>query len=227
MKRIDDSDYLKCYPWYSNKPRELPDGNSLLYMGIRIVILNKFGLLTKDDCEWFIDAVKDCYAKPGLLHRGANKKYAQKHDDYMGVCAASHIVDPTIADDIARYGFLNGWIYQDMEDDNPLNFHFYRLAGVIQHIRVCAGLKLNLLDQLIWSASVVFTTFSNPGATSGRILKWLMVKSIENKGYLMCDIAAWWFKRDIKRRYPGLMGDVFAIYFSSEYPFSVYMRGEI
>jgi hypothetical protein len=211
----------------ANNPDGIPDGNTLLYLGTRIVILKELGLLTDEDVTGFKLAVYRSWHKIGVLNRGWGREDAQAHDDYIGVMAAAKICAPEIAKSIVEYGKRNYWYYNNKGVSRFFSALFIRMPGIVQHFKSAAGEPLNSFDEFMIDIDLMFTTFRPANEVSGRILDWLKIKTMDLNQHpeLIGVVEAW--KADIKRKYPKLMGDVFAKYFGEKHPFAIYMDGRL
>lgn len=232
MNYIDDAAYFKDAPYMSNGPGIGVDGNALLYNGTRIVMRADGLIVTKEDIDQFNDAVNKAWVEPGLLNRGGKPGDLQAYDDYVGIAAGAAFVNPDIAKVIASYGMNHCWYYANVKGlpcSRNLGFIFGIKPGIPEHFKLAAGIDLNIFEQCLLAGSIVATTFSSPFSASGRILAWLQIKTFKNSNrkYWVMDWAAKVWEKDIIKRYPNKMGDVFGIYFSYKHPFSIYMTGKI
>lgn len=202
-------------------PHSEPDGNGLLYTSTLYVMLCLHGFSRASDKDNFLKMVAYSSKQDGLLTRGPHKSdELTSHDDYIGVTSASAFFDSGIAKLIYDYGKDHGWFYGHR--------FFGRLLGLVQHFKLCAGIKLDLIDKLFWALDIYRTTWKHTGATSSRILDWLKIQVYKHKDgqSTICNWAVRKFENDISKRYSGKMGNVFSIYFDDKHPFSVIMKNK-
>jgi len=218
----------------SNKAGEDPDNNGVLYTGTHFVILDRLGFdYTDVDREIFETLSKDITARPGLIRRGKHKLQHTAHDDYVGWSAAAFFLGyKNVARSFYDYGKENKWIYNHtgvFTWKQLAKSWFYRIPGVIQHFKIMAEVGLSYWDQVLWGANLYSTTRKHKGATSGRILDWIKIQAYRKSGRRnwLCEKAINHFERDIRNRYPRLMGEVFEIYFHKTHPFALYMQNKV
>lgn len=226
MDYVDDSAYFDYAPHMSNRPHEKPDGNALLYIGTKMVMLSEYGGLTLDAAKDFNASVTLSYVEPGLLNRANKPGDTEAFDDYIGVVAGAHKVNPGIAFDIYKYGSTHAWVFSNIPHPTPMQwlaFNFWRFPSFVPHLKIAAGIKINMLEQILLSIDIVASALSPASETSGRILNWLKIKTFENKGYVILEGAKQFWLWQLGRKYPQKMGDVFGKYFSYEHPFSLFM----
>lgn len=208
------------------------DGNAVLYAGTWALINQKVA----GKYEWAICLEEDLYnavkVLPGLIGRGNKPKDPQTHDDYIGMLTLSALTANKIAaKEIYEYGNLKHWSYVNVaySFSDLFNAQFWRLPGVVQHIKACAGIEWTTLDYLLFSLSVIGNIFTSKEETSGKILTWHMVSIYERnvKRAWFSDWAVSLWKHRILKIYPNAMGDVFGIYFGKDHIFSKYTIGVI
>lgn len=223
--------YFLNYPYMANYANGQVDGNAILYSGTYALIRYKF-----DSQEKFDVLEKDVYeaakVKNGVIARAKKKQDPESHDDYVGLLTLSLLGKKEAAQEIYSYGMENRWSYVNVaySFSDLFNAQFWRLPGMVQHIKACAGIKWNYLDHFLFALSAVSNAFTVKDSTSGKILTWHMVSAYEiqslNKSWLS-DFAVNFWKSRILKMYPNAMGDVFGIYFGRKHIFAKYMIGKI
>lgn len=210
-----------CAPYFksehplfmSNKPGGLPDGNTLLYTSLYLLIAKKLGHSRPPEDRAHLREIIDIstvYA--GVLSRGPHKMdELTTKDDYIGVTAACQIY--SVADAAIFYGYWRN------------KFKLLKYPGVVQSMALCEGEGLSLWGKILWSADIFFTTFSEADDTSGRILDFIKIEAYRrsDKDYWLCNWAVGRWRKDISKRYPQLLGELFSVYFSKHHPFAVYL----
>lgn len=221
--------YIVYDPLVSNRPGEQPDGNAVLYCGIAMVIKCIYSKLDEGDFAWFSAVYRDCRKSRGLLTRGSHKANDyESHDDYIGFCAGAQLAHDTWAAEVLGYGATHGWVYDNSGISGTLSgwirtWHV-RFPGQVQHYKLCARRPLGLLDRIWWAIGMV----SLGASESGYQKRWLKYRAYKNQDlrYWLCDMAAAMWENGLRKRYPNLMGDVFAIYFKdTNHPFARWMQG--
>jgi hypothetical protein len=216
--------HLTESPFFSNQPNERPDGNSVLYSGELIDLQDEYKQVTEYTENFFYHLLAQITVKFGTIKRGSFHDHFQTHDDYIGACRAAQIIDPRIAKEIFIAGKTNFWCYQDQEPKSfrdRWNSYFWRIPGVVQHIKICASEPLNPLDQILFFIGTWSTTLSKKESTSGRRLDRLRMRAYKDQRYphryWLCDKAVEIFENDIRERYPkGFFGDVNQIFFQRD-----------
>lgn len=224
--------YLRSYPFFSHDRAGNLDGNSILYAGTYGLLYSK--LFTKyplaADHSTLLYVKSYLPEHPGVITRGPHKWLdPQTHDDYIGLCTLSFLNHSGAANAIYLHGKQSHWSYfRGGESRDKFNSLFWRIPGVVQHIKLCAREKLNLFDA-IWLAAGILGSAYGKGDESGKILKWHMVSVYESQAdrNWLCDWAAKTWKRKLIENYPGAMGDVFGIYFGGNHLFCRWANGVI
>jgi hypothetical protein len=227
--------YFRQYPFMAARPDAELDGNSILYAGT-------YGLLHQRLFSSYEDAgihslllYKDSYlpSQPGVITRGPHKENdPQTHDDYVGMASLSYLGGSGAAKAIALHGKNHCWSFR-RKGHNTIaeifNAQFWRLPGLVQHLKLCARGEWNALDYLFWSIGVFASSFAKHGDTSGTILTWHFVRVYEQSGKKnwLCDWAVRKWKLQINSLYLNAMGDVFRIYYGPDHPFAKWALGII
>jgi hypothetical protein len=210
-------------PLFSNQPGIEPDGNGVLYTAFYFETLVEYGQLTPGVAAHFRAMVQECRIAPGLIDRGKHKRAdLQKHDDYIGYCRMAQLIDPTHAREVFLWGKQHGWVFKNLE--RKLNWKewwntlFWRIPGVVQHIKICAGEELSWLDRILFFLGFWSTTLRAANSTSGRQMDWLRWQAYRDYGheYWLCNLGVKLFEKDLRKRYPFLMGSVFQIFFQRD-----------
>lgn len=200
-----------------------PDPNCILYTGEFFELKARFGGISQDDVDRYRWVTNFITIEPGLIRRGGRHTGFQTHDDYIGWCRASQIIDQWFARSVVEYGRKTGWRFYSHKPaglNDWWNGFFYRLPGVVQHMKICAGEPLGLVDQILWSLGMIVTTLSGRTETSGRRLRRLMRNAYlsmkYSHRYWVCNAAVSIFNRDIRSKYKNLYGDVQQIFFQRD-----------
>ena len=144
----------------------------------------------------------------------------------IGASLFSGVYKPAF--DIWREGKRSSWVYDEGVYKSKhfigqvLENWYARFPGFVALVKLGAGERLNWFDKLSLSASLL--TFSGE---SGIQLDWIRVKVYErrdDKSWLV-DKAIQYWKNKIRKKYPALMGDVFAVYYGKNHVFTKWMQG--
>lgn len=227
----DCGPYFLHYPFMSRDPGTDLDGNAILYAGSYGVLSSVLFGEYKDAADQSARLYAQSYVEPGILSRGPDKlDEPEAHDDYIGLCSLSFLGSSGAAIAICNHGKNNHWSYFRRGGWKEwFNAQFWRIPGVIQHIKLCAAERWNLLDTIWWSIGVYANSFSKRNNTSGVILTWHMVASYSrsNEKHWLCDYVVSKWKLKIIAKYPNAMGDVFRIYYGKSHPFTKWAQGII
>jgi hypothetical protein len=204
--------YMPHYPLISNQIGQEPDGNPVLYLGVMALIYRQY--YPAD--QWLFNVVEDtyrvCKRADGLISRGPHKPdEPQAHDDYIGLVAASYASKNFIpAMEIYRRGDRFDWVYED-----SIRTFYGRMPGFIAHVKLAAGVNLNLFDQVYFSLALL--SFRDE---SGIQLDWVKVQlyELQPQRYWLIDKAVRYWKRKIKER--GGMREVFKVYYGEQHMFT-------
>jgi hypothetical protein len=223
--------YFDNYPFMAPTKHGELDGNTILYSGTYGMVSNSIFGKYKDAPEHSARLYNESYVplSPGLLTRGPHKwDDPQTHDDYIGMASLSFLGGGGAARAIYEYGKKHGWSY--VRNSNPsvsdwFNGQFWRLPGVVQHIKICAGESLSAIGSAWWALGVYFSAANE----SGLILTWHMISVYEQTGKrnFLCDYVVRGWKRKLIEKYPNAMGEVFGIYYSPTHLFARWMQGII
>mgnify|MGYP006266702729 CR=1 FL=1 len=224
--------YFQHYPLMSRDPGGELDGNSVLYAGTYALICRKLYGRYVDAKDYEYNLYKFIEVKPGVICRGGKPQDPQTHDDYIGLCTLSGLTaEKKAATEVYEYGKANCWSYVNVAYSfkDLFNAQFWRLPGVVQHIKICAGKSWSWFDYLLFIVSVLTNAFTAKNSTSGKILTWHMVTMYELLGdrFWLADKAVAFWKHRILKMYPNAMGDVFGIYFGKDHVFAKYTIGII
>lgn len=202
-------------PFMRRFPGEELDGNAILYASTYILIKDRMIGLEAQDYLHIENLYYQSMIQRGMISRGPHKQGdPQSHDDYVGLAAASFVVDGAAAKDFAYFGFANGWQWGD-----TLSSYYGRHTGFIAHIKACAGAKPSLIEQILWSVDILWTACrEHETSVSGKILDWIKVQVMKEKPHIITKIAIHFWEKKIRKDYPNLMGDVFACYFERATP---------
>ena len=113
--------------------------NGILFLAMMFFLVSKMGgLIDKDKVVASIRALEK---ERGLYHR---RKFSpdilEAHDNYVGICALSVLLDLPFAEDIVRYGEKTGYNFNNL---NPGEYRLdcQRQGGDIGFYKLCAGYK--------------------------------------------------------------------------------------
>lgn len=178
-------------------------GNGILYTSIAHCLMVMRGELRDTyDYNMFYCVMRSCQvpdARPrrlkpvpnvisGLFHRSPNKtQELQGDDDYIGVCAASKLMDAPFAREILKYGRKHRWSFNNLEPGKwtPRTW-FGRKPQFVAHVMFSACQMPPLYLRLLWCASLLLSGLSR--SSTGWMLSWLMTISAEGISP-MCDQA--------------------------------------
>lgn len=222
--------YVVEYPYVSNQPKQEPDGNPILYLGLFLATKRQFFPLDQNDKM----IVHSCYAlsmkEPGLISRSRFKfDDPEAHDDYIGLVHAGYFCGLDIPMDVYLYGRAHDWAYNNtkLRWFRAMRFWQWNFFGQIQHYKIASNVSLNLGDKILWWLAMAFVSRSE----SGIQIQWLMGDLYLNqpKKYWLCDKALnlWESKLSRDHRYPDKMGSVFAKCFGDTHILAKWMRGLI
>ena len=200
-------------------------GNHLLITGTYYSILSLIDTISEKDRSDFVSVVTPCEVEPGLFNRNKGRLDKEAHDDYIGVVSASYFLDAAFKRDVLQYGRAHWWRF-DNDNDGDLESLFWRLPDFIPLVKAANGMTLNLFNILAFSVSLIANALSKKDDTSGIILRWLETQVMAKKSWAIDVEIAFW-KRQILKKYPGGMGDVFGIYYGKDHPFATAMAGKI
>jgi hypothetical protein len=244
--------YAESRPYFAKGPimlhhvgAEEIDGNGILYTGEYFDALDIYAEIDFErDRPHFNKVYNKSFVIPGLINRGKDNLSLQTHDDYVGFCRAAQLVSRPAAYEVYWYGKKNWWFYKNICDPITLSQRwdcwFARMPGMVQHIKMCAGVELNWFDRLWWAVGLYFAARSDKKATSGKRLKrlmrnayWMYARTHER--YWLCDWASNYFCDKIEEQYPNLFGDVNQIFFQRdeelkqkpEHVLAIWMQGRI
>lgn len=228
----DCGPYFSHYPYMSPAPGADLDGNPILYAATFGLIHHKlfktYPIAPKHSAELYYLSM----IEPGVICRGPHKANdPQTHDDYIGLCTLSLLGNGGAALAIYEYGKNHSWCYwrSGYGFKEKFNGAFFRIPGVVQHFKLCAGKDWNLLDRILWSLGVIANAFASRKDTSGKILTWHQVSAYEISGrnHWLCNLAVRKWKASLLSAYPDAMGGIFRTYFGSNHPFARWALGII
>lgn len=228
----DFKPYFINYPFMAPSHGGQLDGNSILYAGSYGLLCARLFGEYKESAEHSTMLYKLSYLEelPGMITRGPHKwNDPQTHDDYIGLCTLSFLNHSGAAFAICRRGQSSRWSYfrEHGTWKEWFNAQFWRIPGVVQHIKLCAGAPWGLLDSFLWAIGVWSNTLGNQSDTSGKILKWHLVSAYEmsDRKNLLCSWAVRKWKTKLSETYPNGMGDVFKVYYGASHKFVTWAQG--
>lgn len=216
-----------------------PSGNSLCYFGHEIQIEHELQqLVSPIDFDNFNLVVRAHYLDgfPGILNRSpGDTSYKQAHDDYIPIAAAAQLLDSPIAKEILKALQDADWDGENQQPTiwNPSSWFTIR-AGVVAHIKMCAGETPKLLDMITWYFRVTDVAgydFKKDGA-SGPLLVWHYIKAYERykaktkrNHWLLDKAMKIWYSKLEEKEPVKLMGSAFECYFGATHPLTLAMMG--
>ncbi len=211
--------YFSAWPFMAHSSAGTLDGNCILYAGhyalLHYVLFGEYKAADAHSENIYSFTKVDW----GIISRGPHKiGDPQTHDDYLGLCTISFLGSGYVARTIYERG--PSYVRKGTNTFRDwFNSQFWRIPGVWQHIKLCAGYDLNLFDQIFWSLGIVSTSLAKKESTSGRLMDWHLrhVYRISRKDYWLCNKAVEFVEKRNSKLYSNLMGDVFKIYFSAEH----------
>lgn len=225
--------YFQNYPLMSRDDSGALDGNAVLYAGTFALLCYRLFGEYKEAASHEADLYDAVKFRHGVITRGKHKWLdAQAHDDYIGLCTLSGLSpEKKAAKEIYEQGLKNGWFYvaSVYELKHAFNGLFWRMPGVVQHIKRCAGVEWSFLDHILFSLKAISNALTRREDTSGKILTWHYVTMYEHSGKrsFLSDFAArFWISRMLSQYKLG-MSDVFKIYYGPSHLFTEYSRGVI
>lgn len=230
---MNHQEYFQHYPLMSRDKTGLLDGNAVLYAGTFSLLMFRLNGEYSEAATHEADLYDSVRFEPGVITRGKHKWFdAQAHDDYIGLCTLSGLSpENKAAKEIYAHGKANGWFYaaRIYTIRHAFNAIFWRMPGVVQHIKRCAGVKWSKLDHLIFSLKAISNSFTKKEDTSGKILTWHYVTMYERSSdrSFIGDFAARLWKKKILKTYPMGMSDVFRIYYGPDHFFTENAKGVI
>ena len=224
--------YFQEYPYMAHTNGSL-DGNSILYAGTYGLLYFKLFRAYPNSAEHSTLLYKNSLIESGVINKGPHKANdPQTHDDYVGLCSLSFLNHGGAANAIYLHGKLTGWEFNNLPDSgwkNWFNSQFWRIPGVIQHIKLCARVNWSIVDKFMFSISIIGAILGPQDDTSGKILKWHMITVYElsdQKNWFCSWIVRKW-KAKTLATYSGGMGDVFNVYYGPSHPFVKWAQGII
>jgi hypothetical protein len=170
----------------------------------------------------YVSFYKASEIEPGLITRYPHRENGGISQDEM-IGAAT--LDQQAAERIYEYGQNHFWYFNPDKQPFSLSLWFGRFLDFKPYIKHAAGHKLNIFQQLAWAIMTVLSPMSDPGNTSGKLLKWTQLRRMENH-YFICDVAIKWWRYRMTREYPGGLKSVMGIYFGSDHPMTKYARND-
>lgn len=219
--------------------RAHPSGNAMLYEAHALYVASLVSKPTGANVNRFLSTYGAVIEDQGLIRRKPRSDEDQSHDDYTGLAYGLSWYDRSLVKAILTFGRNHGWFYdwkaplrlgsissyfalagRIIESKGRyLKFWHRRLAGQIEHYKLCAGEHLNALEWAVWLGSIVFT---NPQNTSGFLLDELKIAAAKEAGHsnLAVRLADKWRKRGLEKVYSGRLSVAYAYYFGKRHPFA-------
>lgn len=218
-------------------------GNGLLYTAEMYIILARTHVLNAHDLKKFESIIMSCEVERGLLKRSPTHGDQEGPDDYIGVTAASYILNRTsdnmsgmwrndIAQRILEYGervkveyppcLSFNYVYNNVKPgtskhpDGRTNWSalFARMPQVVAHLKLAAKQQPSTIEMFVWQQSVMGCHDKPKNDQTARILSWLMVMTGHGQNDTCDRTTAEWYRR-LKSQFPGGMRQVVAEYFQN------------
>jgi hypothetical protein len=182
-------------------------GNGLLYTSLYYILLSRLGLLSRDDRDTFASIIVNCQVDGGLLKRGPIHPDQEGPDDYIGVLAASKVINVDIARRIlfrARRWLPIPWHMNNTSPgslfypDGRFNFSaiFLRFPALICHAYECAGFRPNPFLRLCRAVVLWLSGRGRRSASQDEwVLSWLILSSIGEPNAIEKMVIENWEKR--------------------------------
>jgi len=167
--------------------------------------------------EHFFSQIDEFYAKclisPGFFNKWPGGGHTS-HDELMGAAW----LRPGIAREIVEYLELNDGMYDnESKQNNPREkFYMYRFIFLMPYLRACAGLRVSLASQVLWSLSAISNCWKFTGESSGVLLHMLMCDKMQN--YPISKLAVWFWRHRLKTKFGCTPKLVFSKHYLSECP---------
>jgi hypothetical protein len=148
---------------------------------------------------FIVEHFAKCEIEPGLFTRWPDKQgWFTSHDEIMGACFLSDRVAHRVLTYLEEHdGEFNWEGIKSLE-----GFNVFRFPWLEPYLRQCAGWRVSLFSQLIWSAFIVWdalTRTPNLADAGGALRNWLMVEKM--KTLPIAGIAAYFWKWRVQKKY--------------------------
>lgn len=202
-------------------PGKWTTGNGLLYTGIFYSILALSRQADAADVRRFSDAVDPCWVgeHEGLLERNDGREDLQAHDDYIGVVAASYLLNTPHASKIESYGSKRCFNYNNVKP-NEFSFRTWqgRFPGLIGFYRAAAKKEQGLIQKLGFSVTITSNALTSKEYYGSKILAWLRIQVIKQQTFDCRDAIEFWERR-FRKDY-GSLAALLAGYFGEKHVFA-------
>lgn len=168
----------------------------------------------------YLTFFKACEVEPGLIKRYPGRMGGGISQDEM-IGAAT--LDVLAADRLYQYGEAHHWYFNPDATAFTLSNWYGRFLDFKPYIKMRAGYRLNIIDKIGWSIMTVLSPLSAESNTSGKLLKWSQLSSMQGNNWL-CDMAIKFWKWKMTRTYPGGLKQLMSIYFPPTHPLVTYAR---
>lgn len=206
-----------------------PSGNGILYLGHFVLIGRHVGVPEERLNSLSLTHYFKVLVRNGLINRKPLSLDPQYHDDYTGLVYTRRDLALAVLD----HGRSSNWNYNNLAPQansvfdivkQGARFWHRRMPGQIEHYKICAGESLDVLEKILWMASIVSTALWGKGA-SGMLLDLLKLKAAESPKSLSYRIAKYFFQRRLNKEYGGKVQNPYRAYFGELHPFTVYAKG--
>lgn len=153
-----------------------------------------------------------CLMPSGVMNKWPGGGHTS-HDELMGAAW----LRPGIAREIVEYLELNDGMYDNESPEKPREkFYMYRFIFLMPYLRACAGLRVSLASQVIWSLAAISNCWKFTGDSSGVLLFMLMGDKMQN--YPISKIAVWFWRRRLMTKFGCTPKLVFQKFYLTEAP---------
>ncbi len=226
--RADFNAYRDKYGLVQPKP-DSPGRGGLLYSSLYYALLVREGLAKPLDLDEHRRLVGDSEIVSGLLSCDPVATHQQTVDAYIGVTAASALIDPhrVIAKEVFDFGLTTGFLYNNVR---PNMYAIYAdhgsHVGFIAHLQFARGAVPDFLERAEWVAAIILSCLKSKQQLHARISAYLMLQTA-GEMHLCSRFAGAIFKWKLKIDFPeGGMGEVFQDLFRDNlHPLSLHYWG--
>lgn len=230
-----------AYHTVINPTEEKTSGNHhVINTVFLLIVIEMEGRPKLIDREIAIKYISATRQRPGIFNRTPGNPDRQTHDDVLAIAVQSRLLALPYAEEI--WNEVNRWqwkkfygipipvkYYYDNENKEEFEFRkwFGRFPWLIAVLKACASKELNLLNRISYCLYLLLNKKSEYGETSGKQLRWITLKVMNDLGHdeISLSIASW--RRYIVRTYEGGMKTVLGIYHGFTHPFSKFFSWKI
>lgn len=214
-------DYLDDLPVVTidKNPTISSTGNGFLHLGFLRAYLD-VAKIPKEDIDF-----KFAYEKSlvtgyrGLFHRNPYKADDELNswDEYLGMATVSAHEDKSAAFEIINYGLANNFYYDNQTPKEPKLASWHdRFMWLVPYYALCAGLKMQLIDEISIALYLFISSFSKHADVH---IRSFCVYSVCRKSSLILQLFSLVWYQIVKLRYSSL-GEAVKPYFKENHPLS-------